>query len=135
MIQREVFSISKLAEELEMSTSSIRFYENKGLIKPGRTKGNQRQYTIRDRARLKLILRGKRFGFSLDEISEMIGFADSEPEEASQIEKSLIYAEKKLQEIARRKEELELVEKDILEMKEKFLERLEKLGKKENKNV
>lgn len=123
------YSISELASELEVSPSSIRFYEDKGLIKPERTKGNQRVYSIRDRARLKLILRGKRFGFSLSEISEMIGFADFEPEEKAQLERSLEYSEKKLSEIRQRKEELELIEKDLIEMKDKFIKRLETLKK------
>ncbi|MGM0418228.1 MAG: MerR family transcriptional regulator [Thermodesulfobacteriota bacterium] len=124
------YSISELATDLEISPSSIRFYEEKGLINPERTKGNQRIYSLKDRARLKLILRGKRFGFSLSEISEMIGFANSEPEEREQIERTLKYSEKKLQEIAQRKEELDLIEKDILEMREKFIKRLKSLNKK-----
>lgn len=126
-MKKKKYSISELASELEISPSSIRFYEEKGLINPERTKGNQRIYSMRDRARLKLILRGKRFGFSLSEISEMIGFANSEPEEKHQLERSLEYSEKKLSEIAQRKEELELIEKDLLEMKEKFIKRLKKL--------
>lgn len=127
MTKQKKYSISELAGELEVSPSSIRFYEDKGLIKPKRTKGNQRIYSIRDRARLKLILRGKRFGFSLGEISEMIGFADSEPEEKDQLKRSIEYSQKKLDEIGQRKEELELIEKDLLEMKEKFIKRLETL--------
>ena len=63
------FSISQLASELKISTRSIRFYEERGLIAPQRTSGNQRIYGKRDRARLKLILRGKRFGYSLIEIA------------------------------------------------------------------
>ncbi|MGE4519695.1 MAG: MerR family DNA-binding transcriptional regulator [Desulfobacteraceae bacterium] len=126
-MKKKKYSISELASELEISPSSIRFYEEKDLINPERTKGNQRIYSLRDRARLKLILRGKRFGFSLSEISEMIGFANSEPEERHQLKRSLEYSEKKLRELAQRKEELELIEKDLLEMRDKFIKRLEKL--------
>lgn len=129
MNKKKKYSISELASELEISPSSIRFYEDKKLIKPKRTKGNQRIYSLRDRARLKLILRGKRFGFSLSEISEMIGFANSEPEEIDQLKRSLEYSEKKLKEISSRKQELELIEKDLLEMREKFTKRLEILQK------
>ena len=74
---KHTFTISELAAQLDISPRTIRFYEKKGLISPRRTPGNQRVYTPKDRARLKLILRGKRFGFSLDEIAEMNGMPDS----------------------------------------------------------
>lgn len=125
MTANKKYLISELASDLEISPSSIRFYEDKGLIKPDRTKGNQRIYSNNDRVRLKAILRGKRFGFSLDEISEMIGFADSEPEHKDQLERALEYSEKKLTDITQRKEELELIEKDLIEMRDKFFKKLE----------
>jgi DNA-binding transcriptional MerR regulator len=81
------YTISQIADELDISTRTIRFYEEKGLIKPQRTSGNQRIYTPRNKARLKLILRGKRFGFSLDEIADMIGMAGTDVSEIVQIEK------------------------------------------------
>jgi DNA-binding transcriptional MerR regulator len=125
------YSISELAREFDISPRSIRFYEEKGLIAPQRTSGNQRIYTRRDRARLKLILRGKRFGYSLDEIAEMIGMTTGELEEVQQIEKSLAYGEKKLKELRQRIEELELLEHDILSVKEKLVKRLAELKKEE----
>ena len=106
-------TISELASEFDISPRSIRFYEEKGLLAPDRTSGNQRIYNRRDRARLKLILRGKRFGYSLDEISEMIGMTDAELNEIAQIETSLAYGEKKLGEISERIKELQLLEQDI----------------------
>ena len=124
---KEFYSISELSEEFEISTRSIRFYEEKKLILPERTAGNQRKYRKKDRARLKLILRGKRFGFSLDEISEILGMAMQEAGEISQIEKSLVYADKKLEEIRQRRNELNLLEEDILSMKHNFLNRKKEL--------
>ncbi len=123
------YSISELANEFDISPRTIRFYEEKNLISPARSKGNQRVYTRRDRARLKLILRGKRFGYSLDEISEMIGMTDVDMSERAQIEKSLVYGDKKLAEIRERREELELLEQDILNVKTKLLKRLEELDR------
>jgi DNA-binding transcriptional MerR regulator len=79
---------------------------------------------------MKLILRGKRFGFSLDEISAIIGMADNEVEETYQIEKSLVYAEKKIEDIQLRKKELILLEQDMISMKEKLVSRLTELKKK-----
>ncbi len=122
-----VYSISDLAREFDISPRTVRFYEEKRLISPKRSKGNQRIYSRRDRARLKLILRGKRFGYSLDEIAEMIGMTDVDMSEAAQIEKSLAYGEKKLSEIRERVRELQLLEQDILNVREKLVKRLKEL--------
>ena len=65
------FSISDLAKEFALTTRAIRFYEDEGLIAPER-KGTSRIYGTRDRTRLKLILRGKRLGFSIQEIREIL---------------------------------------------------------------
>lgn len=123
------YSISDLALEFDISPRSIRFYEEKGLLLPKRTSGNQRVYDRRDRARLKLILRGKRFGYSLEEIAEMIGMTDAEKGEVEQIRASLVYGEKKLKEIRDSIEGLRLLERDILSVKEKLLKRLNELEK------
>ena len=122
------FSISELADELDISTRAIRFYEEKGLISPRRTKGNHRIYDKRDRARLKLILRGKRLGYSLDEISEMIGMADFDMDEEKQLKKTYAYGKKKLKEINSRMEELEILKQDLLTVQEKVLRRLKELN-------
>lgn len=127
-----VFSISELAAQLDISPRTIRFYEEKGLITPRRTPGNQRVYTPKDRARLKLILRGKRFGFSLDEIAEMIGMADTDMDEASQIRKSLDYGRKKLNEIRDRMKDLIILEQDLLALQKKLEKRLKELTKEES---
>lgn len=123
------YTISDLATEFEISPRTIRFYEEKGLISPKRTKGNQRKYARRDRARLKLILRGKRFGYSLDEIAEMIGMTDVNMSEAEQIQKSLAYGEKKLAEIRERIRELDLLQEDLLSVKERLLKSLAEIKK------
>ena len=127
--ETSIFTISQLAEEFDISTRTIRFYEEKGLIAPRRSKGNQRIYAKRDRARLKLILRGKRFGYSLDEISEMMGMNDIDMNEADQIKKALEFGERKLLEIQTHVEELILLEQDIRSVKEKLVERLAEIEK------
>jgi DNA-binding transcriptional MerR regulator len=63
-----LFAIGELAAEFGVTTRTIRFYESKGLISPAR-RGVARAYSRRDRARLKLILRGKNLGFSLEAIA------------------------------------------------------------------
>ena len=120
-------SISDLAREFDISTRTIRFYEEKGLIAPGRTNGGQRVYQRRDRARLKLILRGKRFGHTLDEIAEMIGLASEDLDEKEQIRRTLAYGDRNLDEIQRRLEEMRLMEQEILSLKERLQERLRRL--------
>ncbi|MGM0452930.1 MAG: MerR family transcriptional regulator [Thermodesulfobacteriota bacterium] len=125
---RKTFSISDLADELDISTRAIRFYEEKGLISPERTKGNHRIYDKRDRTRLKLILRGKRLGYSLDEISEMIGMADFDMDEEEQLRTSFEYGKRKLKEINSRMEELQILKQELLAVQEKILNRLNELG-------
>lgn len=119
--REETFSISELANQLDISPSAIRFYEEKGLILPRRTSGNQRLYTKKDRARLKLILRGKRFGASLEEIAEMIGPPSGEINERKQIERSLFYIEKRYNELQEQKKEIIVYEKELLTLKNKLL--------------
>jgi DNA-binding transcriptional MerR regulator len=72
---RDSFSISDLSAEFGVTARALRFYEDEGLIAPER-RGTQRIYSHRDRARLAWILRGKRVGFSLGEIREMIDLYD-----------------------------------------------------------
>src|SRR5690242_7783668 len=72
---RDHFSISDLSSEFDVTARALRFYEDEGLISPER-RGTQRIYSHRDRARLAWILRGKRVGFSLAEIREMIDLYD-----------------------------------------------------------
>lgn len=127
MSSKEQYMISELAEEFQITTRTIRYYENRGLLSPSRSNGNYRLFTKKDRARLKLILRGKRFGYSLEEIGEMIGHWDTEPEEAEQIKKSLVYGDKKLNEIRNKMEELKLLETELLTVRQRLLSRLEQL--------
>ena len=124
----QTYNISDLAAEFEVSPRTIRFYEEKDLLSPRRTKGNQRIYSRRDRARLKLILRGKRFGYSLEEIAQMIGMTDVNMSKAEQIEKSLVYGDMKLAELHERIKELKLLEQDLLSVKKRLLRSLEEVN-------
>ena len=84
MVEKKTFSISELSQEFDVTTRSIRFYEDQGLLKP-RRRGQTRIFSTKDRVRLKLILRGKRLGFSLNEIKEMIEMYGSAPGETGQL--------------------------------------------------
>lgn len=81
---RELYAIADLAREFGISTRAIRFYEAKGLIKPDRV-GGTRIFRRRDRARLILILRGKRLGFSLRDISEYLSLYDADRTQKAQV--------------------------------------------------
>ena len=75
MEKKATYSISELASEFDVTTRSIRFYEDQGLLAP-RRRGQTRIYSRQDRVRLKLILRGKRLGFSLAETKELFDLWD-----------------------------------------------------------
>jgi DNA-binding transcriptional MerR regulator len=118
------YTISDLADELDITPRTIRFYEEKGLVNPRRSSRNHRLYSHSDRARLKLVLRGRRLGYTLEEIAEMIGPADDSLDEVGQIERRLAYGERTLQEIARRQAELEEIKRDLQMVKLKLQARL-----------
>ena len=80
----ETWGIAELAAEFGVTTRTIRFYEDKDLIAPER-RGQRRVYHLRDKVRLQLIMRGKRLGFSLDEIRAMIDLYDADPTQVSQL--------------------------------------------------
>ena len=80
----ETYGIAELAREFDVTTRTIRFYEDKGLLAPLR-EGQRRVYAPRDRVRLRLIMRGKRLGFSLQEIRQLIDLYDVDPSEVTQL--------------------------------------------------
>ena len=83
-ITSQFYSVTQLANDLGITARAVRFYEDKGLISPRRA-GNNRVYTGRDRARMILILRGKKLGFSLREIKEYLDLYDVDPTGAKQL--------------------------------------------------
>lgn len=84
MNKQTTYSIGDLAREFDITTRSIRFYEDQGLLAPARH-GQTRLYTNKDRVRLKLILRGKRLGFSLAETKRLFDLYDLENSSARQL--------------------------------------------------
>ena len=124
--------ISELAQELLITPRTIRYYEEVGLLTPlHHEKMSQRLYGPRERARLKLILRGRRLGFSLAEIKEMIDLYDLDRSERLQLEHTVAYGEKRLQEIDQKIEELRLLREELLEYHERFSAKLKKLNEEE----
>lgn len=107
-IMAVTYSISDLARELDITTRTIRFYEEQGMLSPER-RGQERIYSARDRVALKLILRGKRLGFSLAECRELIELYD--PDSGNQKQLNSMLAK-----IAERRAQLEQQLLDIQQM-------------------
>jgi DNA-binding transcriptional MerR regulator len=82
------YTISDLVREFELTTRTIRFYEDEGLLNPVR-EGRNRIYSQRDRTRLKLTLRGKRLGLSLQEVRELMDMYETPQDTAAQLERYL----------------------------------------------
>lgn len=121
-----MFTITQLAKEFQVSTRTIRYYEELGLIKPDRTEGNQRVFSKREHARLKLIIRGKRFGFQLEEIKEMVVLFDEDRTGEKQLEKTIEYGTRKVEEVENRIRELTELKEEMQRMLKDFMEKLEK---------
>ena len=128
-ISREsTYSISSLSKEFGISTRSVRFYEEIGLIFPQRGPGGQRVFNSDDRARLKLILRGKRFGLALEEIVAILGKANHRLGEKEQIRNALRYGEIYLTKVRTQIAELRQIEREMLEHGKGCIARLRELG-------
>ncbi len=104
----EIYSIGDLAREFDVTHRTIRFYEDRGLLSPKRI-GSRRVYSKRDQVRLKLILRGKRLGFSLAEVREMLELYDSAPDERPQLEKFAAALAARREQLERQREEIDEV--------------------------
>lgn len=121
--QERMFTISELASEFGISTRTIRYYEEVGLLSPTRNgESTQRLYTRKDRGRLKLILRGKRFGFSLQEIKEMLDLYSVDPSQKEQLRRSIQYGDRRIAEIDEMIHELNLLKEEMLEFRKKFID-------------
>jgi len=101
----KLMTIREMCDAFDVTLRTLRFYETKELLFPER-EGQKRLYSRRDRARLKLILRGKRFGFSLEEIRQLLDLYDIGDGQATQIRQTYTMARKHLAEMERRRDEL-----------------------------
>ena len=117
------FSITELAAEFDISTRTIRFYEEKGLISPER-RGNTRIYNDADRVRLKLILRGKRLGFSLEESRDIIDMYQPNHSNEAQIQKLIYTIRDKREQLEQQKNDIEAMMLDLKSAEQQCLESL-----------
>src|SRR5688572_27730976 len=106
------YTISDLAKEFKVTTRTIRYYEDQGLLSPKR-EGLNRVFTQRDRVRLKLALRGKRLGFSLSEIRELFELYDVSRDERRQLEEFLARLERRRVLLEQQREDIEVMLTEI----------------------
>lgn len=99
------WSISQLAREFGVTARALRFYEDKDLLHPARD-GMNRIFSSRDRARLQLILRGKRVGFTLEEIREILDLYDLHDGQQAQLRLSLVKFRERVQILERQREDI-----------------------------
>ena len=122
-----LYTIGELAEELDITTRTIRFYEAKGLILPAR-RGVARCYGRRDRARLKLILRGKNLGFSLEAIGDYLKLYDADPARIAQTQMLLAGVEEAIENLQTKRADLDRTLKELKDIRAQCVAHLSKKG-------
>ncbi len=111
-VSDERYTIRQMCEMFGVTARTLRFYESKELLAPERA-GQKRLYTRRDRGRMKLIMRGKRFGFSLEEIRQMLDLYDTEGRNEAQIMLACRKGRERLGELERQRADLDDAIRDL----------------------
>ena len=104
-MDHELMTIRQMCDAFDVTPRTLRFYEAKELLTPIR-QGQKRLYTRRDRGRLKLILRGKRFGFALEEMRQLLNMYDRGGQNAEQLKSTIAAAHERLAQMERQRDEL-----------------------------
>lgn len=123
------FAISDLAREFDITPRTIRFWEDQGILAPQR-EGNKRIFTRRDRARLKMALRGKRLGLSLAEIKDLIGMYASTEDETPQLLECLRIMERRRAGLQQQREDIEAMLGEITQFETLCRDELTRRGAK-----
>lgn len=124
---REYYSITELTREFDISTRTLRFYEDEGLIQPVR-RGRTRLFRPSDRHLIRQILRGKRLGFSINEIREIIQMYRTPPGEVGQLKLMIKRIEEKREDLRQKRRDLEETLAELDNAEEACVERLVELG-------
>jgi len=128
-INSTTYSISDLSKEFDITTRSIRFYEDQGLLSPTR-KGQTRIYNQRDKVRLKLILRGKRLGFSLAETGRLFELYDVDKTSAKQLNSIMELINNKKNDLKQQLEDINAVLIELNDLEDNCQETLKALATK-----
>jgi len=124
---REYYSITELTREFGISTRTLRFYEDEGLIHPVR-RGRTRLFRPSDRQLVRQILRGKRLGFSIAEIGEIVQMYREPPGEVGQLKLMIKRIEEKREDLRQKRRDLEETLAELDHAEESCVERLAELG-------
>ncbi|MAW85727.1 MAG: MerR family transcriptional regulator [Phyllobacteriaceae bacterium] len=124
---REFYTITELTKEFGVSTRTLRFYEDEGLIQPFR-RGRTRLYRPADRHLIKQIMRGKRLGFSIAEIRDIIQMYREPPGEGGQLKTIIAKIEERREELRQKRRDLEETLAELDRAEEACLERMAELG-------
>ena len=119
--------IAEVAKQFHITTRTIRYYEEIGLLKPERSPTNERLFPKSELVKLKLIARGKRYGFSLEEIKEMILLFDKDRSGKKQLERTIQYGKQRIVDIDERIEELLQIKSEMEQLLTEFTEKLNSL--------
>jgi len=120
---RDLYAIAELAKEFGISTRAIRFYESKGLLMPERV-GGTRVFRRRDRARLILILRGKRLGFSLKDIHEYLALYEADRTHSAQVAKLVEMVDARMELLTSQLDDLKTTMSELSEIRKLASEQL-----------
>ena len=115
--------IQQIATDLGVTTRTLRFYEDKGLIQPRRI-GTTRVYTKRETGRMQLILRGKRLGFSLREIQEFLDLYDADPQQVEQMRRLVMRVRDRIHELDQQKVAIEQTLAELHQIEREALARV-----------
>jgi DNA-binding transcriptional MerR regulator len=121
------YTVPELADDLGITPRTIRFYEQKRLLNPQRA-GTTRVYTRQDRAKLLLILRGKRLGFSLKEIADYLDLYGADPTQAEQIRMLLGRVRERISDLEEQRQALEVTLDELRDIEQQSIEALEEKG-------
>ncbi len=124
---REFYTITELTREFEISTRTLRFYEDEGLINPVR-RGRTRLFRPADRHLVRQIMRGKRLGFSINEIREIIQIYKEPPGVVGQLKLMIKRVEEKREELRQKRRDIEDTLAELDQAEEACVERLAELG-------
>jgi len=126
-VDERFYTVPELAGDLGITPRTIRFYEQKGLLNPQRA-GTTRVYTRQDRAKLLLILRGKRLGFSLKEIADYLDLYGADPTQAEQIKMLLERVRERISDLEEQRQALDVTLDELREIELHSVDELKEKG-------
>lgn len=121
----ETYSMTDLTREFGLTSRAIRYYEQEGLIQPAR-RGQTRVFSLRDRTRLRLINRGRRLGFSIAEIREILDLYNPERGEAEQLAHLLRKARERREALLQQRSDIDAILEELEQLEDSCLQELQK---------